>query len=122
MKLTALERIVDYQCRNRQVGHTTFMLDGILGTKKPIIIVGDANQRQWMTAQLKKFFNISKADANELIFTVAQVNRGCLDDISGRPLAIDNVGLFAIAMDCAKNQDELFKEFMKSEMNGRTAK
>lgn len=123
MELTVLEEIVRYQVANRQIGHTSLMLKGFGkyltdfedGGYLPLIVVGNMTQKDHMSRQLVTDFNLDMATARDCVTTVGQIKNGYLKGIYRRPLVIDNIGLFELALDLNDNRKQLMEEFMKVE-------
>lgn len=90
--LEPLKKIVQYQLYNRQVGHTTTMLEGAANNKKVSILVGNNMQGEHIRRKLVKDHGWTIGDAKEAVITLHQ-----LKDLSfgiDRPLILDNVAYF----------------------------
>lgn len=120
LEMTVLEQIVEYQVRNRQVGHTTAMLEGVGSTAQaPLIVVGNSHQAHWIAQEISRRFAIERTRAKEMVITVHAIKRGALNDIKGRPLVIDNIGLWELALDVSEQRRKLLIEkFNQAEQEG----
>jgi hypothetical protein len=119
---TILERIVAYQIRNRQVGHTSLMIDGIAyctEKKAPLYVVGNTHQKEWMAQQLQSRLGCDRSYAKSLVLTTHEIENGVLDKITGRPLVVDNIGLFMLAMDVSDKRKELLLEKFREDEKGK---
>lgn len=119
-EMTALELVVDYQLRNRQVGHTAALLNGILDshfTETPIIIVANGMQAQHLELEIVQR-GYDRGRARDMVMIIDHVKRGGLKDIKGRPLVVDNFALYQMALEVDEQRREiLMKQFNEAEQN-----
>lgn len=121
-KLTVLERIVEYQTRNHQVGHTKTMIAGLQNNKNALVVVGGPTHAHWMRAKLISEYAWTQDEANNSIITVGQIRRGYLNAVKDRPLVIDNVGLFSLALEISDDRKEFLKAIREAEVGGHDKK
>lgn len=92
--LDPLKSIVEYQVYNRQVGHTTTMLNGVVNNPNALVLVGNSHQVQWMIRELTQR-GWTMEQAKKSVLSIHHLQNG-LFGLRDRPLILDNVVLFEL--------------------------